>query len=97
MYWNNRSLSSAPAIPIQFCAGCDGETREAVLKDGSSGLYEASARNRRIAATNRRNPTSSFNRLLPVGVNSREKKFIMARGQTAVIPPHPEPEPRVRK
>jgi hypothetical protein len=33
-----------------------------------------------VAETNRRNPTSSFNRLLPVGINSREKNLIMAYG-----------------
>src|SRR5512146_795673 len=38
MYWNIRSLNNAPVMPIQLCAGCDAETRDAVLNEGSSGL-----------------------------------------------------------
>jgi hypothetical protein len=49
-----------------------------VFSDGSIGEYEASARNRRVAETKNRNPTSSFRRLLEVGVNSREIDFIEA-------------------
>jgi hypothetical protein len=47
-----------------------------VFSEGSIGEYEARARKRRIAETKNRNPTSSFNRLFEVGVNSREMDFI---------------------
>src|SRR5436190_20447953 len=46
MYWNRMSLNNAPASPIQLCAGREAVAVDAVLNDGSSGLYEASARKR---------------------------------------------------
>jgi hypothetical protein len=72
------SLESAPSTPIQLCAGLPDGGVAAVFSDGSIGEYEASARNRRVAETKNRNPTSSFRRLLEVGVNSREIDFIEA-------------------
>jgi hypothetical protein len=47
-----------------------------VLKEGSVGRYEVSARKRRLAATNNTMPVTSLRRRLRVGVNASEIGFI---------------------
>src|SRR5579864_9483286 len=85
---SRRSEAKAPTIPIQLRAACDPVSTEALLKEGSSGEYEASARKRRSAETPNKNPTSSLSRRLLVGLKTRDRSFIGAsphhRGK-----PHP--------
>src|SRR5437667_8433177 len=73
-----KSAMTAPTKPIQFRAACEPVSTEALLNDGSSGEYEASARKRRRAETHNRNPISSLSRRLLVGAKIREMDF-MAR------------------
>ena len=73
-----KSAMTAPTKPIQLRAACEPVSTEALLNDGSSGEYEASARKRRSAETHNRNPISSLSRRLLVGAKIREMDF-MAR------------------
>jgi len=57
-------------------AACVPVSTEALLNEGSSGEYEASARNRRSAETHNKNPTSSFSRRFLVGSKIVERNFI---------------------
>src|ERR1035441_2176522 len=66
-------------MPIQFLAACDPVSTEALLSDGSSGEYDASARKRRSAETHNRNPTSSFRRRFLVGAKMLEKNVMWQR------------------
>jgi hypothetical protein len=63
-------------MPIQFRATREPVSTEALLSEGSSGEYEASARNRRSAETHSRNPSSSLSRRLFVGLKIRATNFI---------------------
>src|ERR1700692_3682929 len=71
-----RSEITAPTTPIQLRATWVPVRTEALLNDGSSGEYEASARKRRSAETHNRNPISSFSRRLPVGTNMLARRRI---------------------
>src|ERR1019366_6796103 len=66
-------------MPIQFLAACDPVSTEALLSDGSSGEYDASARKRRSAETHNKNPTSSFRRRFLVGEKIFEKIVMWQR------------------
>src|ERR1035438_4963855 len=66
-------------MPIQLRAACDPVRIEALLSDGSSGEYEASARKRRSAETHNRNPTSSFRRRFLVGRKIFDKNVMWQR------------------
>src|ERR1700690_45503 len=70
------SETSAPMIPSQLRASREPVSTEAVLSEGSSGEYEASARKRRSAETHNRNPISSLSRRLLVGAKIRAKYFM---------------------
>src|SRR5947208_10921751 len=63
-------------MPIQFRATREPVNTDALLKDGSSGEYEANARKRRSAETHSRKPSSSFSRRLFVGLKIRAMNFI---------------------
>src|ERR1017187_5197031 len=63
-------------MPIQLRAACDPVRIEALFSDGSSGEYDANARNRRSAETHNRNPTSSFRRRFLVGEKIFEKNVM---------------------
>src|SRR5690349_8711662 len=65
-------------MPTQFCVGFHAGRLEAVFIEGSDGEYEASARKRRSAETNNRNPISSLSRRFLVGVNAAETNFMKA-------------------
>src|SRR5581483_7240175 len=80
---SSRSAPNAPTMPIQFRATRELVSAEALLSEGSSGEYEASARKRRSAETHNRNPSSSFSRRLFVGLKMRAMNFI---GGTVVWP-----------
>src|SRR6266851_10353406 len=69
-------------MPIQLRAACDPVSTEALLNDGSSGEYEASARKRRSAETHSRKPISSFSRRLPVGTKMLARKRMWAVSYT---------------
>src|SRR5204863_5784156 len=73
-----KSAMTAPTKPIQLRAACEPVSTEALLNDGSSGEYEASARKRRSAETHNRNPISSLSRRLLVGAKIREMDFMGA-------------------
>src|SRR3989442_6000668 len=73
-----RSAMTAPTSPIQLRAAREPVSTEALLNDGSSGEYEASARKRRSAETHNRNPISSLSRRLLVGAKIREMDFMGA-------------------
>ena len=73
---NIRSETIAPTKPIQLRAAREPVSTEALLKEGSSGEYEASARNSSSPVTQRRNPISSLSRRLFVGAKICEKYFI---------------------
>ncbi len=73
---NARSEITAPTTPIQFRATCVPLSTDALLNEGSSGEYEASARNMRSAETHNRNPISSFSRRLPVGTKMPVRRRI---------------------
>src|ERR1019366_3079841 len=78
-----RSLTMAPATPIQLWAGLEAGGVDAVFNDGSSGEYDTSARTRRTAKTNIRKPISSLSRRLAVGVKAREAMVMWAFGRAA--------------
>src|SRR5207245_5909556 len=87
-----KSAMTAPTKPIQLRAACEPVSTEALLNDGSSGEYEASARKRRSAETHNRHPISSLSRRLLVGAKIREKYVIgriWHRAQTTPLPPVP--------
>src|SRR6185312_10334365 len=63
-------------IPIQLRAVRELVRNDSVLKEGSSGEYEANARKRRRAETHNRNPISSLSRRLLVGAKILDKYFI---------------------
>src|SRR5690242_12034252 len=73
---SNRSEPSAPTMPIQLRAASELVKEEALLNEGSTGEYEASARKRRAAETSSRKPISSFSRRLFVGTRARETYFM---------------------
>ena len=73
---NIRSETNAPTNPIQLRAAREPVSTEALLNEGSSGEYEASARKSRSAETQTRNPISSLSRRLFVGAKICEKYFI---------------------
>src|SRR5713101_6444920 len=73
-----RSETTAPTSPIQFRALREPVSTEALLNEGSSGEYEASARKRRSAETHKRSPISSLSRRLLVGAKIREMDFMGA-------------------
>src|SRR5207245_5998002 len=75
-----RSAPYAPTMPIQLRATRDPVSTDALFSEGSSGEYEASARNRRSAETHSKNPSSSFSRRLFVGLKMRAMNFIVWRG-----------------
>src|SRR5208282_1737442 len=78
-------------MPTQLRAACDPVRMEALLSEGSSGEYDASARKRRSAETHNRNPTSSFRRRFLVGVKSFKKNVMWQRRrcQGEIHPPAP--------
>src|SRR6266436_5142938 len=78
-----RSETIAPTRPIQLRAAREPVSTEALLKEGSSGEYEASARIRSSPETQSRNPISSLSRRLLVGAKIREKYFMGCVGQPA--------------
>src|SRR2546428_10013714 len=87
-----RSETMAPTNPIQLRAAREPVSTDALLNDGSSGEYEASARKRRSAETHSRNPISSLSRRLLVGAKIRDKYVIgrnWHRAQTTPLPPVP--------
>src|SRR5712692_10755789 len=55
-----RSETIAPTRPIQLRAAREPVSTEALLNEGSSGEYEANARNRSSPETQSRNPISSL-------------------------------------
>ena len=63
-------------MPIQLRAAREPVRTEALLNDGSSGEYEASARRRRSAETHNKKPISSLSRRLLVGAKMREIYFM---------------------
>src|SRR6202795_1014545 len=67
---------TAPTTPIQLRATCVPVRTEALLNEGSSGEYDASARKRRSAETHNRNPISSLSRRLPVGTKMLARRRI---------------------
>src|SRR6266853_6703719 len=73
-----RSEMTAPTTPIQLRATWVPVRTDALLNEGSSGEYDASARKRRSAETHNRNPISSLSRRLPVGTKIREMDFMGA-------------------
>src|SRR5579862_9127471 len=75
---SNRSALTAPTIPTQLRAERAPVSTEALLKEGSRGEYEASARKRRSAETHNKKPTSSLSRRLFVGLKTCEKNFMKA-------------------
>src|SRR5271170_1722244 len=66
-------------MPIQLRAACDPVRMEALLSEGSSGEYDASARKKRSAETHNKNPTSSFRRRFLVGVKILAKNVMWQR------------------
>src|SRR5581483_8060462 len=74
--WNMRSEIIAPTTPIQLRAARVEVSTEALLSDGSSGEYDASARKRRSAETHNRKPISSLSRRLLVGAKIRDRYFM---------------------
>src|SRR5271169_480648 len=76
----------APTTPIQLRATRVPVSTEALFSEGSSGEYEASARNRRSAETHNRNPISSFSRRLPVGLKMLARKRMRAVVHTDTNP-----------
>jgi len=91
----SKSETSAPAIPIQFLAAREPVKTEALFNEGSSGEYEANARNKRSAEIHNRNPISSLSRRLLVGAKIRGKTFIqrISRIQANARHARPTPEP----
>ena|SRR5437868_3626935 len=79
---NIRSEVIAPTRPIQLRATREPVSTEALLKEGSSGEYEAKARNRSSPATHSRKPISSLSRRLLVGAKICEKYFM---GSVAIL------------
>src|SRR5258708_2369550 len=77
-----RSEMTAPTTPIQLRATWVPVRTDALLNEGSSGEYEASARKRRSEETHNRNPISSFSRRLPVGKKMPVRRRIMGRRYT---------------
>src|SRR5271168_3545570 len=73
-----KSEMSAPTTPIQLRATWVPVSTEALLSEGSSGEYEASARKRRSAETPSRKPISSLSRRLPVGTKMLARKRMWA-------------------
>src|SRR5438105_1306810 len=73
---NIRSEVIAPTRPIQLRATREPVSTEALLKEGSSGEYEAKARNRSSPDTHSRKPISSLSRRLLVGAKICEKYFM---------------------
>src|SRR5262249_62283735 len=67
------SATIAPTMPTQLRAARAPVSTEALLNDGSSGEYEASARKRRSAETHNKNPTSSLSRRLVLGTKMRNR------------------------
>jgi hypothetical protein len=70
---STKSETNAPATPIQLRAEREPVNTDALLNEGSSGEYEASARKRRSAETHNKNPISSLSRRLLVGANILER------------------------
>src|SRR5437868_3082036 len=70
--WSRTSERYAPTTPIQLRAAREPVRTDALLSDGSSGEYDAKARNRRSAETHKKKPISSLSRRLFVGANIRE-------------------------
>ena len=68
--------ANAPTMPIQLRATREPVSTDALLSDGSSGEYDASARKRRSAETHNRKPSSSLSRRLFVGLKIRAMNFI---------------------
>ena len=89
----SKSDTSAPTIPIQFLAEREPVKTEALFNDGSSGEYDANARNRRSAETHNRNPISSLSRRLLVGAKIRGKTFIQRISRTRAKARHARPTP----
>ncbi len=89
---NIRSETIAPTRPIQFRAAREPVRTEALLNEGSSGEYEASARKSSRAETQSRNPISSLSRRLFVGANICEKYFIDVCSQRRKPPRSQLPE-----
>ena len=73
---STRSETMAPTTPIQLRAAREPVSTEALLKDGSSGEYDAKARKRRRAEMHNRKPTSSLSRRLLVGAKICERYLI---------------------
>src|SRR5258708_40277140 len=71
-----RSEMTAPTPPIQLRATWVPVRTDALLNEGSSGEYDASARKRRSAETHNRNPISSLSRRLPVGIKILARRRI---------------------
>jgi hypothetical protein len=67
-------------MPIQLRAARDPVRTDALLNDGSSGEYDASARKRRSAEMHKRNPISSLSRRFRVGAKIFERNFIGING-----------------
>src|SRR3954470_5843777 len=89
---STRSEAMAPAMPIQLRAACELVSEDALLNDGSSGEYDASARNRRTAETISKNPISSLSGRLLVGTRALER-YLIGAGHTSVMAPL-QPQPK---
>src|SRR5262250_4005491 len=86
---HSKSEPYAPAIPIQLRVTREPVNTEALLKEGSKGEYDASARKRRSAETHNKNPSSSFSRRLFVGLKIRATNFIEAWDARVARAPRP--------
>src|SRR5207248_8483018 len=92
-----KSAMTAPTKPIQLRAACEPVSTEALLNDGSSGEYEASARKRRSAETHSKNPISSLSRRLLVGAKIREMDFMGALDTVLTLLPTVPTHARARR
>src|SRR5580704_2208713 len=92
-----RSEIRAPTTPIQLRAARDPVSTEALFNEGSNGEYEANARKRRSAETNKRKPTSSLSRRLLVGAKICLRYligvFVLRRSDTRARSARSVPEP----
>jgi hypothetical protein len=66
----------AHSSPTQLRADCEPVSSDALLNEGSSGEYEARARNKSRPETQSTNPISSLSRRLFVGAKICEKYFM---------------------
>ncbi len=80
-----RSETIAPTRPTQLRADCEPVSTDALLNEGSSGEYEARARNNSRPEIQSTNPISSLSRRLFVGAKICEKYFMGHGRQPAAM------------